>query len=146
MVDGIQDLSMRFISVEEKKDKESKKVSYTYKSTPNWKDIEEKKQQQETKKGAQPPERPRPRLPHYVEFTMSLWDNNYENAKTFVMTIPIESQYARFEQPEEKKKQGEEKEEEPATEQEESATTETSPPATPAKEAKEEIKPEGKTA
>ncbi len=103
MIGGIQDFSARFISIEEKQDKDTKKFSYTYKKTPDWKDIDEKKQQ-EAKKGTQPPQRPRPKLPQYVELTISLWDSAYENYKEFVMTIPVESKYGQFEQPEKKKK------------------------------------------
>ncbi len=120
MIDGIQNLSVRFISIEEKEDKEAKKLSYSYKKTSDWKDIDEKKQQ-EVKKGAQPQQPPRPKLPQYVEFTLSLWDSTYKKYKEFVMTIPVESKYGQFEQPEKKKK----------TEEEESK--------------KEEIRPAGKT-
>lgn len=96
MIDGIQDLSVRFISIEEKQDKDTKKLSYRYKKTPDWKDIDEKKQQ-EAKKGDQPQQPPRPQLPQYVELTLSLWDSVYEKYKEFVMTIPVESKYGQFE-------------------------------------------------
>ncbi len=132
MIDGIQDLSVRFISIEEKEDKEAKKLSYSYKKTPDWKDIDEKKQQ-EVKKGAQPQQPSRPKLPQYVEFTLSLWDSTYEKYKEFVMTIPVESKYGQFEQPE-KKKKTEEEENKPG---EESAEKEESK--------KEVAKPAGKT-
>ena len=36
MIDGIRDISVQFISIEQKEDKESKKVTYTYKRQPNW--------------------------------------------------------------------------------------------------------------
>ncbi len=132
MVDGIQDLSVRFISIEEKEDKEKKKVSYTYKKVPDWKDVDEKKQE-EPKKESRPPERPRPKLPQYVELTLSLWDTVYEKYKTFTMTIPVESRFGQFEQPEQKKKTGEEEKKEEEKEEKPTGKTEKKEPETPEK-------------
>lgn len=113
MVDGIQDISVRFVSIEEKEDKESKKISYTHKRQPNWNSKPDApKKEIESKSNQQPKKRPWPKLPQQVELTLSLWDVNYEKYKTFTMTIPIESKYGDFETPEKKKddEKGEEKE------------------------------------
>ena len=107
MIDGIRDISVQFISIEQKEDKESKKITYTYKRQPNWdsfvKDVAGQGSKESTVKGAQQPkERPWPKLPNQVEFTISLWDAN-KSYKTFTMTIPIESMVGNFAQEEKKK-------------------------------------------
>ncbi len=108
MIDGIQELSVRFVLIEEKeegKDQEKKRVSYTYKRKPNWKDVEDKKDQPQPKEGLRAPLRSYPKIPQQVEFTLSLWDINYEKFRTFVITIPIESRYGQFEKPQDKKEE-----------------------------------------
>ncbi len=142
MIGGIQDLSVRFISIEEKEDKDTKKLSYSYKMTPDWKDIDEKSQQ-EVKKSDQPQQRPRPQLPQYVEFTLSLWDSLYENYKEFVMTIPVESKYGQFKRPEEKKEKSDQEEK---SEQESAEKKEPESDFAKASTDKKEVaKPAGKT-
>ena len=104
MIDGIQELSVRFIEIVEKEEKEGEKknVSYSYNRKANWKDVDEK-EQPKPKAGQPAPPSPYPKLPQQVEFTISLWDTNYEKYRTFTLTIPIQSRYGEFEKPKMKK-------------------------------------------
>ncbi len=102
MIDGIRDISVQFISIEQKEDKESKKVTHTYKRQKNWNSKPDEPKKEGGAKGAQQPkERSWPKLPNQVEFTFSLWDAN-KKYKTFTMTIPIESMVGSFAQEEKK--------------------------------------------
>ena len=105
LIDGIQDITVKFITIEEKEDKEAKKISYNYKATPSW-DSKPKENPDAAKavsQKGQPQQRPWPRLPNQVEIALSLLDSTYENYKTFTVTIPIASKYGQFEIPEKKK-------------------------------------------
>ncbi len=113
MIDGIQNLSIRFISVEEKVDTENKSITHTYTEASNWKDIDSASAKASADRPKSPPPPvPRPRLPQYVQFTLSLWDSVYEKYKEFVMTIPVQSKYGQFEVPKKEEDDAKEKEKE----------------------------------
>lgn len=114
MIDGIQELSVKFILIEEKetgkgekKEGEKRKVSYIYKRLPSWKDVEKKQEKEKKKEGSGPEMRPYPKLPQQVEFTLSLWDASYKKHRTFSFVIPIQSRVGEYEKPPQNEKEGE---------------------------------------
>lgn len=129
MLDGIRDISVQFVTIEHKEDKESKNITHIYKRQPNWDSKpEQPKKEVGAKNSQKPQERPWPKLPNQVEFTLSLWDAN-EKYKTFTMTIPIEAMVVTVMQ-EEKKEEG----------KKEGKQNELSTQAQPSKQAVEEKK------
>lgn len=107
MIDGIQDVSVQFVTVEEHKEKDSKKVKYVYKKSSTWRSQQKDKDKKETDQKRKKP----PRLPNFVEFHISLWDSLYENYREFNITIPIETRAGEFEIPPKKKEEEKKKEE-----------------------------------
>ena len=91
MIDGIQDLAVQFIKIEEHKDKDGKNLKYVYKKSPVWHSIVKKIEGAAVQKpGARPPQKPRPQLPNWVEFKISLWDQTFKKSREFTFTVPIQ--------------------------------------------------------
>lgn len=88
VIDGIKDISVQFTAVIEKKEKEhggkEEKITREYRTLNEWKS--EFKEATEKQKDL-------PRIPHFVEVKLSLWDNRYQKDVTFVFTfvLPVDT-------------------------------------------------------
>ncbi len=89
VIDGIKDISVQFTAVIEKKEKENEgkeeKITREYRMLNEWKS--EFKDAAEKQKDL-------PRIPHFVEVKLSLWDNRYQKDVTFVFTfaLPVDTE------------------------------------------------------
>lgn len=103
MIDGIQNLTVRYIRIEQEST-EQKKTKRSYKRVTQW-DSTPKKDQKTTLLKAREPVK----LPNQVEMELSLWDSNFENTRTFKIIIPIAFKATEYEQPPKSKKEEEKK-------------------------------------
>lgn len=93
--------------------KEKPKKSYEYKVQPEWTSEPKKDSDKGETKQGEKKEQEFPRIPHSVEFKMTLWDKTNKKDKdfTFVCAIPVDSIEA---QQKDDKKQPEQPEQKPA--------------------------------
>ena len=100
VIDGIKDISVQFITLIEKKEKENEgkeeKITREYRTLSEWKS--EFKEATEKQKDL-------PRIPHFVEVKLSLWDNRYQKDVTFVFTFALPVDIAKEESKEKPKKE-----------------------------------------
>ncbi len=101
MIDGIQNLTVQFVSIEQEKAEEKTHVKRIYKRTFEWQS--EQKKEQEKKPQLQKKEPVK--LPHQLEIEVSLWDSVFESARSFKLTIPIAYKASEYEQPPIKKEE-----------------------------------------
>jgi prepilin-type N-terminal cleavage/methylation domain-containing protein len=105
VIGGIKKLSVSYTARLEKKEesasakasadtkKEKPKKLYEYKVQPEWVSEQKKDANKDTTKDGDKKEQEFPRIPHSVEFKMTLWDkaNNKDKEFTFVCAIPVDS-------------------------------------------------------
>jgi type II secretory pathway pseudopilin PulG len=119
LIDAIQSISVRYVTIEQTKGDGATKPKRTYKKVTQW-ESEQKKAPPAT------PSKPdisgtllkkEPvRLPNQLEITVVLWDNSFKDVRTFQLTIPIAYKATEFEQP--PKKESDEKKQTEKTENE----------------------------
>ncbi len=97
MIDGIQSLSVQYITVEQKKTDDAKvPMRLIYKKQKSW---DSQKAQTDPKKRKEPV-----RLPNFVELQVALWDSTYKSTRSFTMVIPIMGMSGEYKQAQEEKK------------------------------------------
>lgn len=85
VIDGIQNLVVRYVTIEQEPSEDQKKMKRVYKKSSEWQS--EKKKDDASKTEIQKKEPIR--LPHQVEIEISLWDTAFEQTHTFQLIIPI---------------------------------------------------------
>jgi len=98
IIDGIQSLSVQYISVEEKRSADGT-IKRTYKKQNSW---DSQKPQADSKKPRGPV-----RLPNFVELQIALWNTTYTSARRFALVIPVMGMSSSYGQAQEKQKKGE---------------------------------------
>lgn len=95
MIDGIQSVSVQYVTVVEKK-AEDGKVKRLYRKQNSW---DSPKPQTDPKQRREPV-----RLPNFVELQLALWDSSYQSTRTFRLIIPIMAMSAVYQEAAQKKK------------------------------------------
>ncbi len=108
MIDDIQDLTIKYVVIEQSSAEDTKQTKRTYKKSSAWQSEQKKAPTaaQEQKSQQKEPIR----LPNYLEVTVSLWNSTFDATRTFNLVMPIAYKATEFEQPPPKEKeQGKEK-------------------------------------
>lgn len=96
LIDGIQSLSLSYISIEEKRNAEGK-VQRIYKKEKSWNTPKPQTDEKKRRESA--------RLPHMVEVQVVLWDPTYTSTRPFRFKIPIVGMHGRYAMAEDTKKE-----------------------------------------
>lgn len=107
VIDGIQDCSLTFVSIEiDSKDEEQKR---TFKRVKNWDSAPKKEEKQSSGLAQMFVKKERIKLPNQVEMKLTLWDSTFDSTRTFECIIPIAYKASEYEQPPQKAATQEEK-------------------------------------
>lgn len=104
MIDGIQNLTITYITIEQSQAQDTKKIKRVYKKSTAWQSEQKKDGIPEQEKKQQVTKEP-VRLPNYLEVGVSLWNSTFDDTRTFQLIIPIAYKASEFEQPPPKPKE-----------------------------------------
>ncbi len=94
MIDGIQELSIQYVAIEQQKPGEDKKpVKPVYKKSSKW----ESEQKQETAAKLPQQQKKAPiKIPNQLQIKISLWDSTYKKPRSFQLIIPVMSKLGQY--------------------------------------------------
>jgi type II secretory pathway pseudopilin PulG len=109
VIDGIQNLSISYISITQTKPEAGARPKRTYKKVGQWQSEQKKEQAPKAPTTRIPlalgPKKEPIRLPNQIEVTLSLWDSMFQDVRTFQLIIPIAYKATEFEQPPKKEEE-----------------------------------------